>query len=321
MSVISTENEIRINQAVDYVVSHLEEPLSVGLLAEVSCFSKFHFHRLFKAVTGESVNQFIKRQRMQRAFALLTYSRSLPVTEIASQCGFSSISNFSKAFSSYYHLAPSQIRDEFPIERLCDYASILQNKYGGHPLREKVNERMMQFFQTDYRQIIGEELYQKIHHYHSVVTEQVSPFDFMYLRHYGVGNDMNNARLGAKMFSMARQVWQQYKEVKCLSVIYERGTLTPDEFQRWDVAITIPEKLQSFEKLARSRLSGGLYATLEVVAPFAQQRLFWIYLVCEWLPATHYEMDVRPQLISYLPMDSNDPMLNTRMKLYLPVKV
>ena len=44
----------RLNRTIDYIHSHSHEDLNLGRLAEVACFSKFHFHRIFKAIIGET---------------------------------------------------------------------------------------------------------------------------------------------------------------------------------------------------------------------------------------------------------------------------
>ena len=45
----------RINRAIDHVLEHIDQPLSVEVLAEVACFSQHHFHRIFTGIVGETV--------------------------------------------------------------------------------------------------------------------------------------------------------------------------------------------------------------------------------------------------------------------------
>jgi AraC family transcriptional regulator len=53
------EYQHRVNRVVDYIQEHRTEELSLDVLAQVAAFSPFHFHRIFKAVTGENVKEFI----------------------------------------------------------------------------------------------------------------------------------------------------------------------------------------------------------------------------------------------------------------------
>lgn len=54
----------------DYVAEHIEDPLHLQTLARVSHFSPFHFHRIFKALTRETLNDYVKRQRLEGAVSL-----------------------------------------------------------------------------------------------------------------------------------------------------------------------------------------------------------------------------------------------------------
>ena len=97
----------RINLAIDYVVSHLDEPLRLSKVARTAMFSPFHFHRVFQAMVGETLADFVKRLRLEKALSLMTYSRRRSLTEIALACGFSSSSDFSRSFKQRFGAAPS----------------------------------------------------------------------------------------------------------------------------------------------------------------------------------------------------------------------
>ncbi len=60
----------RIHRVMDYVAEHIEDPLHLQTLARVSHFSPFHFHRIFKALTRETLNDYVKRQRLEGAVSL-----------------------------------------------------------------------------------------------------------------------------------------------------------------------------------------------------------------------------------------------------------
>ncbi len=92
-----------------YIERNLGEGLSGELIAQKAYLSYFHYQHLFKAYTGESVWQYVKRLRMEKASFLLAFT-SLPVTDIAYQIGFESTAAFSKAFSACYGMSPQKYR-------------------------------------------------------------------------------------------------------------------------------------------------------------------------------------------------------------------
>jgi len=59
----------RINRVIDHIEANLDTDLSLERLAEVAGFSPFHFHRIFRAMMGETLNQFIQRLRIEKAAA------------------------------------------------------------------------------------------------------------------------------------------------------------------------------------------------------------------------------------------------------------
>lgn len=77
-----TEYQQRINVLVEYINSHLGEDIDLNKLAEISGFSRWHFHRIFAEFLGEPVGTFIVRMRVETAARLLRYTE-IPVKEIA----------------------------------------------------------------------------------------------------------------------------------------------------------------------------------------------------------------------------------------------
>lgn len=55
------DHEIRINRVFEYIYSNLDANLSLATIADIAFFSPFHFHRIFKAITGETINEYITR--------------------------------------------------------------------------------------------------------------------------------------------------------------------------------------------------------------------------------------------------------------------
>src|SRR5215469_13120031 len=99
----NSEYAQRINRVIDYLRANLDRQVKLQELAKVACFSEFHFHRIFGAVSGETLNDFTNRLRLEKAARLLRYS-DRSVTDIALDCGFSSSATFSRAFRSGFDI-------------------------------------------------------------------------------------------------------------------------------------------------------------------------------------------------------------------------
>jgi len=95
---LSITNKI-VNNAIDYIIRNLNNEITVEDVAENCNFSKFHFSRLFRSETGESVYSFIKRLRMEQSALRLGTNINQTITYIGLDYGYSP-SNYSSAFKS-----------------------------------------------------------------------------------------------------------------------------------------------------------------------------------------------------------------------------
>ena len=96
----------RIKPALDHIVRHYAEDISIQELAERCAMSVYHFCRVFKAVTGDTTISYINQLRINKASALLSTS-TLPVAEIAAVAGFSDVCYFSRCFKKQKGISPA----------------------------------------------------------------------------------------------------------------------------------------------------------------------------------------------------------------------
>lgn len=104
----STREEVlkRILLSIDYIYTFYSRPLSLHELAAVSCLSRFHFLRLFKAAVGKTPHQFITEVRLQKAMELL--SSRMEINQVARRVGFDNPSSFSRLFYNQTGQYPSE---------------------------------------------------------------------------------------------------------------------------------------------------------------------------------------------------------------------
>jgi AraC-like DNA-binding protein len=100
----STAKSNPVSGAIEYMKDHLDEPISVAVLAEGACMSESAFAHLFKKCTGTSPYQFLKQLRFEHARDLLLENRT--VSEAARRVGYSSLSHFISEFKRYYGETP-----------------------------------------------------------------------------------------------------------------------------------------------------------------------------------------------------------------------
>ena len=98
-----------ISRVKEYVRGHLDAALSLAEIAAVAGFSPFHFARLFKQATGETLHRFVTRCRVEAAQSLLRRSE-MSVGEVAGKVGFAQQSHLARHFRQAVGLSPSAFR-------------------------------------------------------------------------------------------------------------------------------------------------------------------------------------------------------------------
>ena len=101
----------RIQKALNFIDKHLTENVQLKDVAKASHFSPYHFHRIFRMMMRETLNEYVSRRRLEYCANLLLYVPEYSVTDIAIFSNYSSIANFSKAFKKHFGITPSQFRN------------------------------------------------------------------------------------------------------------------------------------------------------------------------------------------------------------------
>ncbi|MCE1254146.1 MAG: AraC family transcriptional regulator [Anaerolineae bacterium] len=98
-----------IQTSLDYIETHLGDPLSIEELARVAGLSPFYFQRLFGRLVKKPLFEYLKLRRLAKASSLLT-NKSCRITDVAMICGFKDQANFSKVFKSTYGVTAGEYR-------------------------------------------------------------------------------------------------------------------------------------------------------------------------------------------------------------------
>lgn len=104
----------QFNDLLAYIDKHYMDALTLEDMASLMGFSKFHFSRLFKDYTGYTFCDYLNYRRIKATEDLLPRPE-LPITEIAMQVGFSSISTFNRLFRVYKKCSPSEYRNKLRV--------------------------------------------------------------------------------------------------------------------------------------------------------------------------------------------------------------
>lgn len=110
----SEEHIKRIRKVLNFIDENLDNELSLENLAEIGNYSPFHFHRIFRGIIGETLQEYITRKRMEKSAMMLSHQKQRPLEEIFLEVGFKSNSTFSKTFKKYFGISPTDFRKKSP---------------------------------------------------------------------------------------------------------------------------------------------------------------------------------------------------------------
>ncbi|MBU8919045.1 AraC family transcriptional regulator [Bacillus sp. FJAT-29953] len=128
-----------IQRTLDYIEESLNEQLTLEKLAEIACFSPFHYHRVFQAMVGESVMDYVRKRRLTFAAERLFYTDE-KVINIAIDAGFQYQESFNRAFKNFYGVSPKQYRNAKRVSEPLHGKACLNIKLfpGGHKMEPKL---------------------------------------------------------------------------------------------------------------------------------------------------------------------------------------
>lgn len=101
----------RIDTILAYIHQNMDSPLSVELLAEMSCWSRWQLQRVFLNHTGMNVAQYVREQRLSMA-ALEVLNKKYRMLDIAYLYGFTSEIAFSRSFKQYFKMSPREYQKQ-----------------------------------------------------------------------------------------------------------------------------------------------------------------------------------------------------------------
>ena len=269
----------RVNRVLDYIAEHLDGELSLARLSEIGCFSPFHFHRIFQAVTGETLNSHVRRVRLERAALLMKASPRKRITDVAIEAGFAGSAEFSRAFKNHFGRTASSWDRRSPLEKskIC-----------------KAPE-MLCFYSVEELENWKAETNVRVH------VSRFGAFRYVYIR---VFEPYGNTRLVDAYHALIAWLADRGTNIRDIVVIgmsLDDPSLTPSENCRYDLGIAFPKHsggdglpLPGRSECSRSGFSirdleSQQIAAIHCVGDIGHVDRAWHYLYRIWLPSVAFE--------------------------------
>lgn len=278
----------RILKTLVYIQHHLNDELSLEKLSAVANFSPFHFHRFFLAYTGEPLQSYVRRLRLERAAKSLAF-KSLPITLIAENAGFQTVQSFHQAFKKMFNETPSIFR-------------------------EKQLEKTNMFLSSD------------DHHLRNIVSnvsvKSIDSINVLFTRAVGVINDTELYKIWFTLITAASMPIFLSDKTLRISTFHDCKETTLLAKFRYDACITrneLPADFQPEGNVGLQTIPGGHYAVVRHHGSLREIDTTFRALYRLWLPDSGYEPIDSPSFAIHQNLPFQTPEDELLTDVYLPV--
>lgn len=129
-----------IQNAIDYIETHITEKMDYEAIAKESFSSTFHFQRVFSILCGYTVGEYIRNRRLSLAGAELARGKE-KVIDVAYKYGYDTPESFAKAFQKFHGITPSQARNDGAKLKSFSRLSIKILLEGGSIMNYRIEEK------------------------------------------------------------------------------------------------------------------------------------------------------------------------------------
>ncbi len=263
-----------------HVQEHLDSDLPLEELARLACFSPYHFHRIFTGMVGESVKEYVRRLRLERAASRLKLGAA-PVTSIALDAGYETHEAFTRAFRSTFGVAPSRYRAaKQPV-------AVSQWRSGLHYLPGRAPGTFRTFGSGGTKM--------------QVAIKSVRAMRVAFLRHVGPYSEVG-ATWDRLLPYLGKEGWLA-GEVMFLGICHDDPDVTDPAKIRYDACVTVDETFEPVGDIGVQIVPGGEYAVTTHFGPYNNLGETYTKLRGQWLPRSGRELRATPCFEVYL----NDP--------------
>jgi AraC family transcriptional regulator len=325
----------RINRVIDHVQSNLDKKFTVDGLAVIACFSPFHFHRIFKAIIGETLISFIQRLRIEKAARLLVSNPKKSITEIAFDVGFSGSASFARLFKEFFNMSASEWRSggyrEFSKNRKAE------GKIGKTKSKNEKETVPSSGYFFDRREKGGaadpgydqksqskrRRSAMPIAKNTKITVSDLPAMTVAYVRHIGPykGDSKLFENLWSRLMTWAgpRGLLQQ-PEMTCLSLYHDDPEVTDKNKLRVSVCLSVPPSTEVGGEIGKMEIAAGKYAIAHFEISPDEFQEAWDYVYGEWLPKSGYQPDDRPPFEKCCNDPAKHPQKKHIVDICVPVK-
>ncbi len=275
-----TQYERRILRVLQYIDDNPAADLSLDALADIAAMSRFHWHRVFQAMTGETCAQTVRRIRMLKAARWLAFENGA-IAQVAERVGYPNVQSFTRVFGEYYKVPPAEFRQGDWEHQIPTPAAKGKFKMFPVEIKQVPSLRLAALLHQGAYTLVGP-CFQKL--FQSAATTNLLPHV------QGVA-----------------------------SVYYDDPHSVPDADLRCHAGLVVPQNTKLPGDLEDVLMAGGTYAILHYKGAYPALVAAYDFLYGSWLPGSGREPRHAPCYERYLNSPADTPASDLLTDIYLPL--
>ena len=259
--------QVRLQNVLDYIDAHIDDvSMEQDTLSNVACFSKFHFHRIFSALVGMPLYQYIQYVKLKRAAFQLTHDKQVSILDIALGAGYDSHEAFSRRFKKISGLTPSYFR-KTPNWQPWQKVQL-------HLIKQKGDKQM------------------------KLEIKNIDAIRLAIVEHRGSPSQMHEAV--NTLTGWAKQNHGPLKSGDGYGIAYNDPETTPEDDFKFDLGIQVSKSMKIDDvNVIEGHIEGGRYATVRLLGSHDQLSKCVQAILKNWLPDSGEELRDAPLFFQY----------------------
>ncbi len=271
---------IEMQQAIDYIETNLTEEIDYVEVAKQAYWSSYHFQRVFSALCGYTLGEYIRNRRLTLAGIELSREKA-KVIDVAIKYGYENPDSFAKAFHRFHGITPSQARNEGVMLKSFSRLSLNFTLEGGSIMNYRIEEKPSMILTGYKRRFSGSPAERETQEAELFVSTRANQYILK-----GISRDCDTQY--AVMSGFTDEGYDFYIASKL------------DEFATNHLDLELGE--EDAKRFERIDLRGGLYLVCETERtqyPTMQIEELRKKAVSEWIASSDYELTEGPEIAVY----------------------
>lgn len=273
----------RLNVITTFIDRNLDQKLNLDELARLSHFSPFHFHKITRALLGESIGSYVLRIRLEKAAQLLRYSQDA-IAQIAYGIGYETPASFSKQFKNHFGVSPSQYRQ--------GTATTLKKTT---PMKKPLDIKKAKILNLEEKQVI-----------YTKLQGSYAQLDFS-----GAWKKLWSVVKGQQLFTAG---------IEHIGISHDDPNLTEPDKIRYDACLVLHKEARPEGEVGVKTLAGGNFAMFHYTGSYSRLDEVYDHIFNDWLLHSSYELRDEPVREKYRNNPERTVESKLKTEIYLPIK-